>query len=142
MGKLRKACANCIKYKLACEAKRPCARCILHQCDCIDVERKPRTVKKKGIKRSKFDTVEKLHSMCFPPAQPLSHFPQIQDTPTNPPFIPELVTIDSFPIQDSILYIRASTTQVRYSQPMRMHPNSFDIYNTLAILSCKLRKLQ
>jgi hypothetical protein len=53
MGKLRKACANCIKYKLACEAKRPCARCVLHQCDCIDVERKPRTVKNKGIKRAR-----------------------------------------------------------------------------------------
>lgn len=44
---IRKACANCIKARLACDEGRPCQRCVVHQCECVAVPRKPRVKKQK-----------------------------------------------------------------------------------------------
>jgi hypothetical protein len=44
---IRKACANCIKARLACDEGRPCQRCVVHACECIAVPRKPRVKKQK-----------------------------------------------------------------------------------------------
>lgn len=44
---IRKACANCIKARLACDEGRPCQRCVVHQCECVAVARKPRVKKQK-----------------------------------------------------------------------------------------------
>lgn len=113
MGKLRKACANCIKYKLACETKRPCSRCVLHQCSCIDVERKPRAARRPKRPRTSLELVEGVDS-CAPvlPATTATALCAAAASPprklslnsqANAPFVPELVLNDNEPLFSSNL---------------------------------------
>jgi len=111
MGKLRKACANCIKYKLACEAKRPCPRCVLHQCECIDVERKPRAARRAKRPRTSLDqcgsdmvmvpvvnTQAVDRSMLNCAHSPTINANQPSRVQTNAPYIPDLVLNDNEPL--------------------------------------------
>jgi len=150
MGKLRKACANCIKYKLACEAKRPCARCVLHQCDCIDVERKPRTVKNKGIKRARLNpcsdnticdhdhatSLSTLNDVVRSPPSPLEHKKSASPSAQNS-FLPELMLNDPDALFSSSTHTTDASFLMQSGEPTMMQPEYGYMFNN-SLLSAVL----
>lgn len=138
---IRKACANCIKSRLACDEGRPCQRCIVHQCECVPVARKPRVKKQKvepvldstgGITLSWIQTdqssftassdTENLTKISVPsPSPPPSPSPSHSPLPLSPPQQASLPQLPPpLPLSSSEPLVQPTPTEV----PQQFTPSS------------------